>query len=171
MARPSPGAERAVSHQPGYPGSHVRKPRCPARTHPAVARDRPLGPVDEHDLALRRALFASFAATGGPPDEPGDLRSLAEQHVVALDAAGRVLMAHPFAAHHDGARVEAPDGRVWWGNCAWDGLGIVTALGLRAATVTAQGISVSVADGAVHGDAVFQVAVPAAHWWDDVAYT
>ena len=41
--------------------------------------------VDEHDLELRRAIFDSFAATGSPPAySPGELASLAVQHVVAL---------------------------------------------------------------------------------------
>ena len=70
--------------------------------------------------ALRRAIMESFAATG-TPGEHGDVRALAEQHVVVLDDDGRILMAHPFAAHHDGARVDA-QGRTWWGNCAWDGV-------------------------------------------------
>ena len=64
------------------------------------------------------------------------------------------------------------DGRTWWGNCAWDGFGIVHALGLPRATVTAQGIAVRVVDGVPEETgAVFDVAVPAAHWWDDIAHT
>ena len=125
--------------------------------------------MDAHDLRLRRAIFESFAATG-VPGEHGDLRSLAEQHVVVLDDDGQVLMAHPFAAHHEGARVES-GGREWWGNCAWDGLGIVAALGLREATVTAQGLSLRISEGVVSGDAVFHVLVPARHWWDDIGFT
>jgi hypothetical protein len=125
--------------------------------------------VDADDLALRRAILESFAATGSP-GEHGDLRSLAEQHVVALDEEGRILMAHPFAAHTEGARVDA-GGRTWWGNCAWDGLGIVAALGLQDARVTAQGVTLDVRGGEVRGDAVLHVLVPAAHWWDDIGFT
>jgi hypothetical protein len=62
-------------------------------------------------------------------------------------------------------------GRTWWGNCAWDGLGIVAALGLPDADVTAQGVTLEVRGGAVRGDAVFGVLVPAAHWWDDIGFT
>jgi len=129
--------------------------------------------VNHELLALRAEIFRAFAATGAPPEvrDPAGLRALAERHVVALDAGGRILMAHPFAAHRDGARVDA-GGRTWWGNCAWDGFGIVHALGLREATVTAQGIAISVRDGVPEdAGAVFDVAVPAAHWWDDIAHT
>jgi hypothetical protein len=122
--------------------------------------------------ALRQAIFVSFAATGSPgdPEDDAGLRELAERDVGVGDDDGRVLMGHPVGAHRSGARGESGD-RVWWGNCAWDGFGIVHALGLRSATVTAQGVSVRVADGAVSGDAVFHVLVPARHWWDDIAYT
>ena len=79
-------------------------------------------------------------------------------------------MAHPFANHAHGARVDA-QGRTWWGNCAWDAFGIVAALRLREATVTAQDLTLRVHDDRVEGDAVFHVLVPAAHWWDDIAFT
>ena len=124
-------------------------------------------------LALRAEIFRAFAATGAPPELPDspDLRALAARHVVVLDGDGRIAMAHPFAAHAGGARVEA-DGRTWWGNCAWDGFGIVHALGLPDATVTAQGIRVRVRDGVPEpADAVFGVAVPAARWWEDIGHT
>jgi hypothetical protein len=121
--------------------------------------------VDAHDLQLRRRIFESFAATGAPPDPLEDLTSLAEQHVVALDDAGRILMAHPFAAHQDGARVQTPDGRTWWRNCAWDGFGIIAALHLENATITAQDLRIP------GDDVVFHVLVPARHWWDDIGFT
>lgn len=117
-------------------------------------------------LALRRTIFEAFAATGDPPPLPDspDLRALAAAHVVVLDDDARIVMAHPFAGHRDGARVDA-GGRTWWGNCAWDGFGIVHALGLRDARITAQGID------AGEPGVVFEVAVPAARWWDDIAHT
>jgi hypothetical protein len=121
---------------------------------------------------LRRRIFTAFAATGRPPVLPDGavLRSLAERHVVVLDDDGRILMAHPFAAHRDGARVDA-GGRTWSGNCAWDGLGIVAALGMHEASVTAGGLTIDIADGEPHADVLFHVAVPAGHWWDDIAFT
>jgi hypothetical protein len=122
--------------------------------------------VTEGQLALRRAIFEAFAATGEPPEVPDspDLRALEAAHVVVLDEDARIVMAHPFAGHRDGARVEAA-GRTWWGSCAWDGFGIVHALGLEGATITAQGLEVA------EPGVVFEVAVPAARWWDDIAHT
>src|SRR4051794_27266733 len=131
--------------------------------------------MTERELELRRDIFESFAATGAPPDvadEPA-LDGLAEQHVVVLDRTGSrvcIHMAHPFAAHHDGARVDA-GGRTWWGSCAWDALGIVAALGLRDAVVTSHGVTVRVEAGAVRDDAVFHIALRARHWWDDIGFT
>jgi hypothetical protein len=128
--------------------------------------------VTERELELRREIFATFAETGAPPpprDAEG-LRSLAERHVVVLDGAGAIVMAHPFAAPGAACKVEA-GGRTWWGSCAWDGLGIAAALGLREAVVTSDGVEVRLRDGAPLDAALFHVEVPARHWWDDIAYT
>ena len=129
--------------------------------------------MTEHELALRRTILESFATTGEPPrvDDAATLRSLAEQHVVVLDDEDRIVMAHPFAAHDDGARVEAGE-RAWRGSCAWDAFGIVAALELRdARVIDASGIQVDFRDGRPAGDAVFHVAVPAARWWADIGFT
>jgi hypothetical protein len=80
-------------------------------------------------------------------------------------------MAHPFAGHRSGARVDS-GGRTWWGNCAWDGFGIVAALGLADADVASSGVTVHVRGGApVEDDVMFHVQVPARQWWDDIAFT
>jgi hypothetical protein len=131
--------------------------------------------MTDDELALRRRIFDAFARTGEPPElaSSQSLRSLAAQHVVVLDEddPGRVLMAHPFAGHRDGTRVTSRE-RTWWGNCAWDGLGIVAALGLRGvATLTSGDVTVRVADGDIVDAAIFHIAVPARHWWDDIGFT
>jgi hypothetical protein len=120
--------------------------------------------MDAHDLALRRRIFTAFAETGAPPAglDPNGLRRLADAHVIVLDERG-IRAAHPFANHQEGARVHA-QGRTWWGNCAWDALGIVAALNLQDATITAQGLTLDQAAG-------FHVLVPAANWWDDIGFT
>lgn len=121
---------------------------------------------------LRRRIFAAFAATGEAPEVPAsaELRELVKQHVVVLESEGHILMAHPFAGHRDGARLTAGD-RTWWGNCAWDALGIAAALGVGDAAVTSNGITVMLRRGKVSGEAVFRVAVPARRWWQDIADT
>jgi hypothetical protein len=121
--------------------------------------------VTTRELALRREIMLAFAETGAPPEveDAETLRALADRHVVALDESGAILMAHPFASHRAGARVRA-GGRTWWGNCAWDGLGIIAALDLRDAEVEANGVRAA-------GDASFHVAVPARRWWDDIGHT
>jgi hypothetical protein len=128
--------------------------------------------VTDDELELRGQIMAAFAHNGAPPavaDNPA-LRGLVERHVVVLDAAGQVQMAHPFAAHRDGTRVDAGE-RIWWGNCAWDGLGIVAALGVHEARLSANGLTIDIRDGTPHGDVVFHVSVPARHWWDDIGFT
>jgi hypothetical protein len=120
--------------------------------------------MDAHDLALRREILESFAETGTPggPYPQDGLRRLADAHVIVLED-GQIRAAHPFANHREGARVQA-QGRTWWGNCAWDALGLVAALDLTGATITAQGIALEKAAG-------FHVLVPAAQWWDDIGFT
>ena len=126
------------------------------------------------ELTLRRTIFESFAATGEPPDvaalDASLLAELERRHVVVVRD-GRIRMAHPFAGHRSGTLVAAPDGRTWWGNCAWDGLGIVAALRLDDAVLTGDGVALRVAGGVVADDALFHVAVPARHWWDDIEFT
>ena len=138
--------------------------------------------MTERELALRREIMLAFAETGAPPAPPAGadpaaapdattLRALAAHHVVHLDDDCHILMAHPFAAPGAAARVES-GGRTWWGSCAWDGLGIVAALGLENATVQNNGLTLHVRAGEPQErEFVFHVAVPARHWWDDIVHT
>jgi hypothetical protein len=131
--------------------------------------------VTGEELRLRARIFDAFARTGAPPEiaqeERPALRALAERHVVVLDGAERVVMAHPFSVEREGATRVGAGGRAWFGNCAWDGLGLVAALGLGDATVESTGVTVRVRDGVPLDDAVFHVLVPARDWWADVWFT
>jgi len=124
--------------------------------------------VTEAELELRRRIMVAFAETGEPPgvsgEDPAVLGALERAHVIVRDSAGRIVMAHPFAAHDDGTTVTA-GGRTWRGSCAWDAFGIAAALGLPDYDVADVG-GVRATD-----DALFHVAVPAARWWDDIAFT
>ncbi len=129
--------------------------------------------VDADELAARRAVLEAFAATGLPPDgiDRGLLRRLADRRIVLLDqATAAILMAPPFAAPPGGVEVRAD--KRWWGSCAFDGLGIIAALGLREATLVAGDIELAVRDGRPDDETLlFHVAVPAAAWPEDMAYT
>jgi hypothetical protein len=130
--------------------------------------------MTHRELTVRRTIMESFAATGAPPKLGAldtDVVAELERHHVVVVRDGRVWMAHPFAGHRLGTRVGADDGRAWWGNCAWDGLGILAALGVRDAVLTSGDVTLRVREGAVVDDALFHVAVPAAHWWDDIEFT
>ena len=125
--------------------------------------------MNDQALDLRRRIFQAFAATGEPPSlegaDPALIEQLEQAHVIVRDAAGAIRMAHPFAAHDEGATVtDERTGRRWRGNCAWDAFGIAAALRLDAYTVESNGVTAT-------DDALFHVEVPAARWWDDPAYT
>ena len=123
--------------------------------------------MTDDELELRRRIFLAFAETGQPPSLEGEdervVQALVDRHVIVLDAAGAVRMAHPFAAHDDGATVSA-EGRAWRGNCAWDAFGIAAALGLSDYVVESHGIR-------AEETTLFHVEVPAERWWDDPGYT
>ena len=123
--------------------------------------------MTEQELTARREIVLAFAQTGAPPPasafDRALLRALEARHVVVLDDAGEIRMAHPFAAHDEGATVTS-GGRTWRGNCAWDAYGIAAALELQEPVIESQGVRAG-------PGVVFHVAVPAARWWDDIAFT
>jgi hypothetical protein len=86
-------------------------------------------------------------------------------------------MAIPFSAAPTPVRVRAADGRAWWANCAWDGLGIPAMLGVDATVETAcpatgGPIRVPIRAGApAPGPWALRMAVPLREWWDDIGVT
>ena len=136
--------------------------------------------MDEGDLQLRNQIYRRFVELGRAPTraEVGDdqgLRRLHDAHALVLDAAGEIRMANPFSAVPTSYRVEAA-GRSWYANCAWDAFGIPAALHVDGDVSTecadcGEAIAVELRDGPEPADHVFHVAVPAAHWWDDIVFT
>jgi Alkylmercury lyase len=142
--------------------------------------------------AVRREVFATFAAEGRPPspseladrltlapnDVMASLRELHEAHALVLTAIGDgVRMAHPFSAWPMHFVVRGGE-RLWWGGCAWDSFGIVAALGEEleiSTTCPATGRALRyVAGPKTPPDAdgvVVRMPRPAAQWWDDVVAT
>lgn len=105
-------------------------------------------------------------------------RELHDRHVVVLEpgAADRLRMANPFSAVPTSFRVSIGN-RWWWGNCIWDGLGIIAALGGNGTLATVcpdcgQPQAVTIADAVVqHGTGLAYVGVPAHSWWENIIYT
>jgi hypothetical protein len=147
--------------------------------------------VDDHDRAVRNATYRLFVELGRAPT-PGDVaaatatpashvvdswRRLHDAHALVLHA-GRdeIRMANPFSAVPTAHRVEAA-GRSWYANCAWDALGICAALHtdgrIRSSCPDCGGdIDLTIVDGRPSDDTLrFHCLVPAAAWWDDIAFT
>jgi hypothetical protein len=147
--------------------------------------------TDDLDLAVRRAIYDGFLAAGramqvseiagvlvtGEPAIRAALRRLAEAHALVLQpSSGEVLMANPFSAVPTGFDV-ASQGRSWWGNCIWDGLGILAMAAADGSVSTAcpdcgELLRLDVQAGLVSGGAcVAHFAVPAREWWRDIVFT
>ncbi len=147
--------------------------------------------ADALDRDVRVHVFRQSADTAGVPT-PADIARALERSQEEVEeslrrlAAARVLIlapgtaniwaANPFCATPSSFRVEAL-GRTYWGICIWDALGIPAALHADA-TVTARcgdchqdlvlevrGDALAPAGGIVH------FGVPAARWWDNIAFT
>jgi hypothetical protein len=103
-------------------------------------------------------------------------RTLAEAHIVVLDATtAEIAWAPPFSVIPTAFRVRA-GGASWYAVCAWDAFGIPAAL-KRDVDIDArcawsgQAIPCGIAKGQPYGDGVIHLLVPAAHFWDDIGYT
>jgi hypothetical protein len=85
-------------------------------------------------------------------------------------------MLNPFSAVPTAYRVQA-GGRWWYGNCAWDALGICAALHVDGRVETScadcgEPLGVEVRDARLDDESLlFHCLVPARHWWDDIAFT
>jgi hypothetical protein len=142
--------------------------------------------VDDCDLELRRRTYAFFVEHGRAPtagelgDPTGVLegwRRLHEEHALVLNPAyDELRMLNPFSAVPTAYRVHAGE-RWWYANCAWDAFGICAALHTDGRVETScpdcgEPLAVAVRDGRPDdASLLFHCLVPAAHWWDDIAFT
>lgn len=143
------------------------------------------------DRTVRLHVFGQAAETGRVPTAAETAEALGEPQAAVEAALGRlaaarvlilapgtanVWAANPFCAAPSAFRVEAR-GRTYWGICIWDALGIPAALHADA-TVTAQcgecgdELVLEVRDGVLSRSAgVVHFGVPAARWWENIAFT
>ena len=139
---------------------------------------------------VRLAIYAAIEATGSVPATAGlarahgldvaavedAYRALADGHVIVLRPDTlEVLWAPPFSLVPTAFRARA--GRSsWYAPCAWDAFGIPAALDIdvRVEAVCAwsgERIPCGVEHDRPYGNGVVHLLVPAAHFWDDIAYT
>jgi alkylmercury lyase-like protein len=104
-------------------------------------------------------------------------RELHSMHALVLSpGTTEIRMANPFSAVPTAYRVRAAD-RWWYGNCAWDALGICAALQTNGRIETscpdcAEQIALEVRDQRVDDERLlFHCLVPASAWWDDIIFT
>ena len=87
-----------------------------------------------------------------------------------------IWAANPFCAVPSGFRVQA-GGKTYWGLCIWDALGIAAALQKDSIIDAPCGdcgaaMRLEIAGGEVtRGEGIIHFAVPAHHWWDNIAFT
>jgi hypothetical protein len=147
--------------------------------------------VDARDLELRNLTYALLVERGRVPaagevaaragtsreDVVAGWRRLHDVHALVLDpTTDEIRMANPFSAVATPFRVRARD-RWWDANCAWDAFGVCAALHADGTIETAcpdcgEQLTIDVRDGRPSDDALlFHCLVPAARWWDDIAFT
>jgi hypothetical protein len=141
---------------------------------------------------LRLAIYTTLAATGRAPEtaelgavlgaDPAEvdagLRQLAAARHLALDADGRIALAHPFSAIDLGFSVKGAH-TLWWGGCVWDSFAVPNLVPNEPEVLvatTCQGCGRAHAwvvgrDAPPAGDQLAHFLVPAAHMWDDVIFT
>ena len=113
---------------------------------------------------------------GGPHDEVrAVLRQLARDHMLVLQpGSDEILMAMPFSAVPTTFEVETERFRTF-GSCVWDAFGVGSMLGQAVRINTAcPCCSVSIVidtDRFPDDGSIAHFGVPAARWWDDVAFT
>ena len=147
-----------------------------------------MGTTDDVRVELYRSFIEEGRAptpaeTAGALDIPAteveaSLRELAEQDVIAFRPGTEDLwLAHPFCATEAPFKVAAGP-RSWDAICIWDALGIL-ALTEQAGSVEtacpdcAEPLQIEVDEGRIEAPpgAVVHFGVPAARWYEDVAYT
>lgn len=123
-------------------------------------------------VELRRHIFRHFVDAGSPPKlSRAELDELSTQYAVALDDAGGIAFANPFATRPAAFTVTTGD-RTFSAVCPWDALGILALLEANGRATDAEGLSLEIRGGQlIVTSAVVHFLVPAAHWYDDLRFT
>ncbi len=146
--------------------------------------------VEEQDARVRAGVYDITFSSGTPPSaqqlsevlalpEPlvrESYERLASGKALVLQRDSReVLMANPFSAVPTPFAVRA-SGRLFFGNCIWDALGIPAMLGVDARIESScaccgEAMQLIVSGGTLESiAAMVHFAVPAHEWWQDIVY-
>jgi hypothetical protein len=138
--------------------------------------------VYRHFIDVGRAptpveLAAAFGVA--PMQIAAALRHLQEIHdaVVMLPGGRYLWMAEPFSAVPTSYVATTGDGRSWFGNCVWDGLGILVVLAsdgvvTSACPTTGSMIELRIESGKLSPtDTIAHFAVAASDWWRSIGFT
>jgi hypothetical protein len=142
--------------------------------------------------SVKLAIYDHFATTSHAPsvaniaeqlgapveDVQGAFDELHKQRLLVPEPGdpSRIRMAPPFSAIPTSFRVTVK-AKAYHANCVWDSVGIPAALhadGMVRARDghTREAITLVIRDGQPKPTpCVIHIAVPAAHWWDDIIYT
>ena len=144
----------------------------------------------EFDTQVKLAVYRHFAATAAQPsaaaiaerlgvDAPAVLESFgqlrAQRLLVVEDDGESIRMAPPFSGVPTQHVVEA-DGLRYFANCAWDALGVASALQKPAVVHSrcegsGELLHLRVGrDGPEASNWLFHCLVPAAQWWADIVF-
>lgn len=140
---------------------------------------------------VRVALYRGFTERGGAPSSPelaaelgmsieaveAALEELSSDDVIALlPGTHTVWLAHPFSSGTERFQAHS-GGRSWDAICIWDALGILALLGVDGAVTGTcpdcdESLELQVSGGEMAPtDHVVHFEVPAARWYEDIAYT
>jgi Alkylmercury lyase len=143
------------------------------------------------DNQVRLHIYERFVADGRPPaveetaaalelsaaDAESAYRRLEQARVIVLaPGTANIWMANPLSAVPSSFHVTSDDGRSWWGNCVWDGLGILAMMKTEGVLDTScpdcgEAIEFRVKSEELQSsDAVVHFVVPAARWWDNIGF-
>lgn len=145
-------------------------------------------PAMFEDSSLRVLIYDEIVRTAEAPtvatlarlvsapldDIRASLRRMHEGHMLVLQPTGEILMANPFSAVPTPFTTEV-EGRRWFGNCIWDGLGIIATLHndghvLTSCATSGERMELTVRGGVLTGEGVVHFALPVRRWWDDIVF-
>lgn len=147
--------------------------------------------IEQQDAVVRLQVYRSFLELGRAPlvtelaqvlgvsnsETRASLQRLHQAHLLVLQPSGEILMANPLSAVPTAFPAYLDDGRMFYGNCVWDALGIFAMLdddGVIRTSCADCGDSLEVrVDGkqaAASSAVALHFALPARRWWDDIVF-